>query len=142
MAPSHGPWGTCGFGQGVRVPQGGQQQRAVLCGGWDGCRHPLTLLCFPSEAAPYLPVEEKSPLFTIQREGIEDNGALYRLNRLVEGLLRGGGRRYGVPQSPGCTAAACRMLWDPAVSSLVSGLCAGWVLPCLVPWWCCSCPAP
>lgn len=75
------------------MPQGGQQQRAVLWGGWDGCRRPLTLLCFPSEAAPYLPVEEKSPLFTIQREGIEDNGALYRLNRLVEGLLRGGGRR-------------------------------------------------
>ncbi|POI22313.1 hypothetical protein CIB84_013941, partial [Bambusicola thoracicus] len=34
-----------------------------------------------SEAAPYLPVEEKSPLFCIQREGLEDGGALYRLNR-------------------------------------------------------------
>lgn len=34
-----------------------------------------------SEAAPYLPVEEKSPLFCVQREGLEDGGALYRLNR-------------------------------------------------------------
>ncbi|NWI86993.1 TF3C2 factor, partial [Pitta sordida] len=34
-----------------------------------------------SEAATYLPAEEKSPLFSIQREGIEDNGALYRINR-------------------------------------------------------------
>ncbi|NXJ86080.1 TF3C2 factor, partial [Trogon melanurus] len=34
-----------------------------------------------SEAAPYLPVEEKSPLFSIQREGIEDDGVLYRVNR-------------------------------------------------------------
>ncbi|XP_031959962.1 general transcription factor 3C polypeptide 2 isoform X1 [Corvus kubaryi] len=34
-----------------------------------------------SEAAPYLPAEEKSPLFSIQREGIKDDGALYRLNR-------------------------------------------------------------
>lgn len=37
----------------------------------------------PSEAAPYLPVEEKSPLFCVQREGLEDGGALYRLNRSV-----------------------------------------------------------
>ncbi|XP_030324673.1 general transcription factor 3C polypeptide 2 [Calypte anna] len=34
-----------------------------------------------SEAAPYLPAEEKSPLFSIQREGIKDDGALYRVNR-------------------------------------------------------------
>ncbi|XP_061846350.1 general transcription factor 3C polypeptide 2 [Colius striatus] len=34
-----------------------------------------------SEAAPYLPAEEKSPFFSIQREGIEDNSALYRVNR-------------------------------------------------------------
>ncbi|XP_033916910.1 general transcription factor 3C polypeptide 2 isoform X1 [Melopsittacus undulatus] len=34
-----------------------------------------------SEAAPYLPAEEKSPFFSIQREGIEDNGVLYRVNR-------------------------------------------------------------
>ncbi|NXK68788.1 TF3C2 factor, partial [Sylvietta virens] len=34
-----------------------------------------------SEAAPYLPAEEQSPLFSIQREGIKDDGALYRLNR-------------------------------------------------------------
>ncbi|PKU29352.1 general transcription factor 3c polypeptide 2 [Limosa lapponica baueri] len=33
------------------------------------------------EAAPYLPAEEKSPLFSIQREGIEDDGVLYRVNR-------------------------------------------------------------
>ncbi|NXN29249.1 TF3C2 factor, partial [Nycticryphes semicollaris] len=34
-----------------------------------------------SEAAPYLPAEEKSPLFSIQREGIDDDGVLYRVNR-------------------------------------------------------------
>ncbi|NWH67928.1 TF3C2 factor, partial [Geococcyx californianus] len=34
-----------------------------------------------SEAALYLPAEEKSPLFSIQREGIEDTGVLYRVNR-------------------------------------------------------------
>ncbi|XP_064002552.1 general transcription factor 3C polypeptide 2 isoform X1 [Pogoniulus pusillus] len=34
-----------------------------------------------SEAAPYMPTEEKSPLFSIQREGIDDDGVLYRLNR-------------------------------------------------------------
>ncbi|NWH37500.1 TF3C2 factor, partial [Chloropsis hardwickii] len=34
-----------------------------------------------SEAAPYLPAEEKSPLFSVQREGIKDDGALFRLNR-------------------------------------------------------------
>ncbi|XP_051471130.1 general transcription factor 3C polypeptide 2 isoform X3 [Apus apus] len=33
------------------------------------------------EAAPYLPAEEKSPLFSIQREGIKDDGVLYRVNR-------------------------------------------------------------
>lgn len=38
-----------------------------------------------SEAAPYLPAEEKSPLFSVQREGIKDDGALYRLNRCVMG---------------------------------------------------------
>ncbi|EOA93731.1 General transcription factor 3C polypeptide 2 [Anas platyrhynchos] len=47
---------------------------------WIPLVHKWTCLS-ESEAAPYLPVEEKSPLFTIQREGIEDNGALYRLNR-------------------------------------------------------------
>ncbi|NXA57457.1 TF3C2 factor, partial [Nothocercus julius] len=34
-----------------------------------------------SEAAPYLPTEEKSPLFLIQREGIEEDSALHRINR-------------------------------------------------------------
>lgn len=34
-----------------------------------------------SEAAPYLPEEVKSPLFSIQREGIEEDGILYRINR-------------------------------------------------------------
>ncbi|NXK57186.1 TF3C2 factor, partial [Chauna torquata] len=47
---------------------------------WIPLVHKWTCLS-ESEAAPYLPAEEKSPLFTIQREGIEDNGALYRLNR-------------------------------------------------------------
>ncbi|NWX17245.1 TF3C2 factor, partial [Aegotheles bennettii] len=51
---------------------------SVLCKGWG---HPLTFLCLPSEAALYLPAEEKSPLFSIQREGIEDDGVLYRVNR-------------------------------------------------------------
>lgn len=48
-------------------------------------RCPLTFFCLPSEAAPYLPAEEKSPLFSIQREGIEDDGVLYRVNRSVAG---------------------------------------------------------
>uniref|UniRef100_A0A8B9EBN1 General transcription factor 3C polypeptide 2 n=1 Tax=Anser cygnoides TaxID=8845 RepID=A0A8B9EBN1_ANSCY len=47
---------------------------------WIPLVHKWTCLS-ESEAAPYLPAEEKSPLFAIQREGIEDNGALYRLNR-------------------------------------------------------------
>ncbi|KAJ7426254.1 General transcription factor 3C polypeptide 2 [Willisornis vidua] len=33
------------------------------------------------EAAAYLPAEEESPHFSIQREGLEDDGALYRVNR-------------------------------------------------------------
>ncbi|XP_035424223.1 general transcription factor 3C polypeptide 2 [Cygnus atratus] len=47
---------------------------------WIPLVHKWTCLS-ESEAAQYLPAEEKSPLFAIQREGIEDNGALYRLNR-------------------------------------------------------------
>uniref|UniRef100_A0A669Q518 General transcription factor 3C polypeptide 2 n=1 Tax=Phasianus colchicus TaxID=9054 RepID=A0A669Q518_PHACC len=47
---------------------------------WIPLAHNWTCLS-ESEAAPYLPVEEKSPLFSIQREGLEDGGALYRLNR-------------------------------------------------------------
>ncbi|NXP54580.1 TF3C2 factor, partial [Heliornis fulica] len=43
--------------------------------------HPLATFPLPSEAAPYLPAEEKSPLFSIQREGIKDDGVLYRVNR-------------------------------------------------------------
>lgn len=35
----------------------------------------------PSEAAPYLPQEEKSPLFSVQREGLPEDGTLYRINR-------------------------------------------------------------
>ncbi|XP_071403781.1 general transcription factor 3C polypeptide 2 isoform X3 [Pithys albifrons albifrons] len=34
-----------------------------------------------SEAAAYLPAEKESPHFSIQREGLEDDGALYRVNR-------------------------------------------------------------
>ncbi|XP_037749533.1 general transcription factor 3C polypeptide 2 isoform X2 [Chelonia mydas] len=34
-----------------------------------------------SECAQYLPGEMKSPLFSIQREGIEEDGVLYRINR-------------------------------------------------------------
>ncbi|EPY77403.1 general transcription factor 3C polypeptide 2 isoform 1 [Camelus ferus] len=33
------------------------------------------------EAAPYLPQEEKSPLFSVQREGLPEDGTLYRINR-------------------------------------------------------------
>lgn len=33
------------------------------------------------EAAPYLPQEEKSPLFSVQREGIPEDGTIYRINR-------------------------------------------------------------
>ncbi|XP_042659125.1 general transcription factor 3C polypeptide 2 isoform X2 [Tyto alba] len=47
---------------------------------WIPLAHKWTCLS-ESEAAPYLPVEEKSPLFSIQREGIEDDGVLYRVNR-------------------------------------------------------------
>ncbi|NXQ48118.1 TF3C2 factor, partial [Catharus fuscescens] len=47
---------------------------------WIPVAHRWTCLS-DSEAAPYLPAEEKSPLFSIQREGIKDDGALYRLNR-------------------------------------------------------------
>ncbi|KAK2515363.1 Gtf3c2 [Columba livia] len=47
---------------------------------WIPLAHKWTCLS-DSEAAPYLPAEEKSPLFSIQREGIEDNGVLYRVNR-------------------------------------------------------------
>ncbi|KAM5292270.1 general transcription factor 3C polypeptide 2 isoform 4-T4 [Ctenodactylus gundi] len=32
------------------------------------------------EAAPYLPQEEKSPLFSVQREGLSEDGTLYRIN--------------------------------------------------------------
>ncbi|NXH66911.1 TF3C2 factor, partial [Hydrobates tethys] len=47
---------------------------------WIPLAHKWTCLS-ESEAAPYLPAEEKSPLFSIQREGIEDDGVLYRVNR-------------------------------------------------------------
>ncbi|NXR04815.1 TF3C2 factor, partial [Sagittarius serpentarius] len=47
---------------------------------WIPLAHKWTSLS-ESEAAPYLPAEEKSPLFAIQREGIEDDGVLYRVNR-------------------------------------------------------------
>ncbi|XP_064267444.1 general transcription factor 3C polypeptide 2 isoform X2 [Passer domesticus] len=47
---------------------------------WIPVAHRWTCLS-DSEAAPYLPAEEKSPLFSVQREGIKDDGALYRLNR-------------------------------------------------------------
>ncbi|KAM6280087.1 general transcription factor 3C polypeptide 2 isoform 2-T2 [Porphyrio hochstetteri] len=47
---------------------------------WIPAAHKWTCLS-ESEAAPYLPAEEKSPLFSIQREGIEDDGVLYRVNR-------------------------------------------------------------
>uniref|UniRef100_A0A8C5KC77 General transcription factor 3C polypeptide 2 n=1 Tax=Jaculus jaculus TaxID=51337 RepID=A0A8C5KC77_JACJA len=33
------------------------------------------------EAAPYLPQEEKSPLFSVQREGLPEDGTIYRINR-------------------------------------------------------------
>ncbi|XP_075000785.1 general transcription factor 3C polypeptide 2 isoform X2 [Calonectris borealis] len=47
---------------------------------WIPLAHKWTCLS-ESEAAPYLPAEEKSPFFSIQREGIEDDGVLYRVNR-------------------------------------------------------------
>ncbi|XP_010000076.1 PREDICTED: general transcription factor 3C polypeptide 2 [Chaetura pelagica] len=47
---------------------------------WIPSAHKWTCLS-ESEAAPYLPAEEKSPLFSIQREGIKDDGILYRVNR-------------------------------------------------------------
>ncbi|NXX99617.1 TF3C2 factor, partial [Centropus bengalensis] len=51
---------------------------------WIPLVHKWTCLS-DSEAAPYLPAEEKSPLFSIQREGIADTGNLYRVNRSVMG---------------------------------------------------------
>ncbi|XP_074717246.1 general transcription factor 3C polypeptide 2 isoform X1 [Strix uralensis] len=47
---------------------------------WIPLAHKWTCLS-DSEAAPYLPAEKSSPLFSIQREGIEDDGVLYRVNR-------------------------------------------------------------
>ncbi|NXO05618.1 TF3C2 factor, partial [Rhinopomastus cyanomelas] len=47
---------------------------------WIPLAHKWTCLS-ESEAAPYLPLEERSPLFSIHREGIDDGGVLYRLNR-------------------------------------------------------------
>ncbi|XP_062429128.1 general transcription factor 3C polypeptide 2 [Rhea pennata] len=47
---------------------------------WIPLVHKWTCLS-ESEAAPYLPAEERSPLFLIQREGIEEDGALQRINR-------------------------------------------------------------
>ncbi|NXK89185.1 TF3C2 factor, partial [Formicarius rufipectus] len=47
---------------------------------WIPVAHGWTCLS-DSEAAPYLPTEEKSPHFSIQREGLEDDGSLYRVNR-------------------------------------------------------------
>ncbi|KAM6123206.1 LOW QUALITY PROTEIN: general transcription factor 3C polypeptide 2 [Pterocles gutturalis] len=47
---------------------------------WIPLAHQWTRLS-ESDAAPYLPAEEMSPLFSIQREGIEDDGVLYRVNR-------------------------------------------------------------
>lgn len=66
-------------------------------------RPPLTF-CLHSEAAPYLPAEEKSPLFFIQREGIKDDGALYRLNRCVMGCPQ-------AQQGVGCQAVP-RLSWQ------------------------------
>ncbi|NXG24773.1 TF3C2 factor, partial [Grallaria varia] len=47
---------------------------------WIPVAHGWTCLS-DSEAALYLPAEEKSPCFSIQREGLEDDGVLYRINR-------------------------------------------------------------
>ncbi|XP_019392829.1 PREDICTED: general transcription factor 3C polypeptide 2 isoform X2 [Crocodylus porosus] len=47
---------------------------------WIPLAHKWTFLS-ENEAAPYLPEEVKSPLFSIQREGIEEDGILYRINR-------------------------------------------------------------
>ncbi|NWH71626.1 TF3C2 factor, partial [Piaya cayana] len=47
---------------------------------WIPLAHKWTCLS-ESEAALYLPTEEKSPLFSIQREGLEDTNILYRVNR-------------------------------------------------------------
>ncbi|KAM6280089.1 general transcription factor 3C polypeptide 2 isoform 4-T4 [Porphyrio hochstetteri] len=52
---------------------------------WIPAAHKWTCLS-ESEAAPYLPAEEKSPLFSIQREGIEDDGVLYRVNSRFSSL--------------------------------------------------------
>ncbi|XP_067406634.1 general transcription factor 3C polypeptide 2 [Emydura macquarii macquarii] len=47
---------------------------------WLPCTRKWTFLS-ESEYAQYLPGEVKSPLFSIQREGIEEDGVLYRINR-------------------------------------------------------------
>lgn len=48
---------------------------------------PLALFLLQSEADDYLPAETKSPLFSIQREGLrEDSRVLYRINRYVYGV--------------------------------------------------------
>uniref|UniRef100_A0A8D0FG77 General transcription factor 3C polypeptide 2 n=1 Tax=Strix occidentalis caurina TaxID=311401 RepID=A0A8D0FG77_STROC len=52
---------------------------------WIPLAHKWTCLS-DSEAAPYLPAEKSSPLFSIQREGIEDDGVLYRVNSRFSSL--------------------------------------------------------
>ncbi|NXU54305.1 TF3C2 factor, partial [Turnix velox] len=47
---------------------------------WIPLEHDWTSLS-ESEATPYLPAEKTSPLFSIQREGMADEGVIYRLNR-------------------------------------------------------------
>ncbi|XP_028928174.1 general transcription factor 3C polypeptide 2 isoform X2 [Ornithorhynchus anatinus] len=47
-----------------------------------------------TEAAPYLPRELKSPLFSVQREGLPEDEALYRINRF--GSLTPHGERWDV----------------------------------------------
>ncbi|XP_030345172.1 general transcription factor 3C polypeptide 2 isoform X2 [Strigops habroptila] len=67
---------------------------------WIPLAHKWTCLS-ESEAAPYLPAEEKSPFFSIQREGIEDDGVLYRVNSSANKA----GLAYAIAADHGC-------VWD------------------------------
>lgn len=80
---------------------------------------PSSHLCLHSEAALYLPAEEQSPLFSIQREGIKDDGALFRLNRCVMGRPQGGLLPVRLSPAPGGCQGVPRPLWDQGLDPWV-----------------------
>lgn len=148
---SEGIGGTCAFtplslsvvGLGVSwIWLWSNTGRNRLCGGWDGAGAQgsagglwvkggeVSHLSPHSEAAPYLPAEEQSPLFSIQREGIKEDGALYRLNRCVTGCPRAQqGSCQAVPSPSGCQAVP-PPVWEQGLPrGLTLGLCCALGVP-------------